>query len=42
MVTIIAITLSLGIGLFAGWLATKIHRAQEEASKKLNDEFFNP
>lgn len=40
MITIIAISLSCGIGLFAGWLATKIHRAQDEASKKLNDEFF--
>lgn len=41
MITIIAISLSCGIGLFAGWLATKIYRAQDEARKKLNDEFLD-
>ena len=35
----IAFILACGIGLFAGWLSTKIYHAQEDASKKLDDEF---
>ena len=39
MKIIIAILISCGTGLFAGWLATKIYHAQEDASKKFEDEF---
>ena len=38
IIGIIAImAVSVCIGLFAGWVASKICQAQEEASKKLRD-----
>lgn len=39
MIAIIASVLVTILGLFAGWLATIIYHAQEEASRKLDDEF---
>ena len=35
----IAFILACCVGLFAGWISTEIYHAQEDASKKLDDEF---
>ena len=38
---IIALAGVICIGLFSGWLGTKVYHAQENAREKLKDDFMN-